>query len=141
MPGAVGSFTDVSSLVLANEKIAVLSKQAALDYAFEELIGNSDPMREVFRQLKLAADSDVSVFVTGESGTGKELAARAIHAQSSRRHQPFLAINCSAIPENLLESELFGHVKGAFTGAAADKLGMFEAAHGGTLFLDEIGDD
>ncbi len=97
-------------------------------------------MREVFRQLKLAADSDVSVFVTGESGTGKELAARAIHTQSHRRHQPFLAINCSAIPESLLESELFGHVKGAFTGAAADKLGMFEAAHGGTLFLDEIGE-
>jgi transcriptional regulator with PAS, ATPase and Fis domain len=97
-------------------------------------------MQEVFRRLKLAADSDVAVLVTGESGTGKELAAKAIHTQSARRDKPFLAINCSAIPETLLESELFGHVKGSFTGAATDKTGMFEAANQGTLFLDEIGD-
>lgn len=97
-------------------------------------------MREVFRQLKLAADSDVSVLLTGESGTGKELAARAIHRQSLRREKAFMAINCAAIPEHLLESELFGHVKGSFTGAATDHQGMFEAANGGTLFLDEIGD-
>lgn len=138
--GALGSFTDVTSMVLANEKLAMLSKQTVTGFGFEELIGNSPPMREVFRQLKIAADSDVTAYITGESGTGKELAARAIHAQSSRRDKPFLAINCSAIPETLLESELFGHVKGAFTGASSDKLGMFEAADGGTLFLDEIGD-
>ena len=138
--GALGSFIDVTSMVLANEKIAILSKQTVTGFGYEELVGNSEAMREVFRQLKIAADSDVTVYVTGESGTGKELAARAIHAQSNRKNKPFLAINCSAIPEPLLESELFGHVKGAFTGAATDKLGMFEAASGGTLFLDEIGD-
>jgi transcriptional regulator with PAS, ATPase and Fis domain len=97
-------------------------------------------MQEVFRRLRLAAQSDVTVLLTGESGTGKELAARAIHALSARKDKPFFAINCSAIPETLLESEFFGHVKGAFTGAIRDKIGVFQAADGGTLFLDEIGD-
>jgi PAS domain S-box-containing protein len=138
--GAVGTFMDVTSLVLANEKIAVLSRQSATSFAFEQLIGQSAAMREVYRQLNLAADSDVTVLITGESGTGKELAARAIHARSDRRQHPLLAINCAAIPDALLESELFGHVKGAFTGATSDKLGLFEAASGGTLFLDEIGE-
>ncbi len=138
--GAVGCFMDVTSLVQANEKIAILEQQATTGFRLEELIGNCPVMHEVFRQIKLAADSDVSVLLTGESGTGKELAARAIHRQSGRAKKPFMAINCAAIPEALLESELFGHVKGAFTGAAADHCGLFEAASGGTLFLDEIGD-
>lgn len=138
--GAVGTFSDITSIVQANEKIAILEQQARGQKSFERLIGSSQPMREVFRRLKLAADSDVTVLVTGESGTGKELAAAAIHAQSARREAPYLALNCSAIPESLLESELFGHVKGSFTGATSDKLGVFEAASGGTLFLDEIGD-
>ena len=138
--GAVGTFMDMTSTFLANEKISVLEKQISADHRFEQLIGRSPAMRDVFRRLKLAADSDVTVLVTGESGTGKELAAAAIHAQSVRKEKPFLAVNCSAIPETLLESELFGHVKGAFTGAEKDKLGVFEAANGGTLFLDEIGD-
>ena len=108
--------------------------------SFQQLIGKSSAMQEVFRRLRLAAQSDVTVSLTGESGTGKELAARAIHTLSGRKDKPFFAINCSAIPETLLESELFGHVKGAFTGAIRDKIGIFQAADGGTLFLDEIGD-
>ena len=138
--GAVGTFTDLTSFILNNQKIAVLEEQAKSREAFQQLIGKSPAMQEVFRRLRLAAQSDVSVLLTGESGTGKELAARAIHALSARKDQPFFAINCSAIPETLLESELFGHVKGAFTGAIRDKIGVFQAADGGTLFLDEIGD-
>ncbi len=138
--GAVGSFSDVTSLIRANERIALLEEQTRAFDRFERLVGSSPPMQEVFRRLRLAAGSDVSVFLSGESGTGKELAARAIHTQSDRHEQPFVAVNCSAIPETLLESELFGHIKGAFTGAVKDKIGLFQAADGGTLFLDEIGD-
>jgi PAS domain S-box-containing protein len=138
--GAVGTFSDITSIVQANEKIATLEVLARGLQSFEHLIGDSLPMREVFRRLKLAADSDVTVLLTGESGTGKELAAAAVHAQSARHDRPFLALNCSAIPDSLLESELFGHVKGSFTGATSDKVGIFEAASGGTLLLDEIGD-
>lgn len=140
LAGAVGSFIDATSLVQANEKIALLEDQISSRDRFEQLIGKSPAMQEVFRRLKLAADSDVTVLVTGESGTGKELAAKAIHAQSERSNQPFFALNCSAIPESLLESELFGHAKGSFTGAHADTPGVFEIANHGTLFLDEIGD-
>ncbi|MDR4494207.1 MAG: sigma 54-interacting transcriptional regulator [Nitrospirales bacterium] len=138
--GAIGTFTDLTAFILNNQKIAVLEEQAKSRDAFQQLIGKSPPMQEVFRRLRLAAQSDVTVLLTGQSGTGKELAARAIHALSDRKDRPFFAINCSAIPETLLESELFGHVKGAFTGAIRDKIGVFQAADGGTLFLDEIGD-
>ncbi len=138
--GAVGTFTDLTSFVLANEKIQVLEEQTRSRDAFQKMVGKSPIMEEVFRRLRLAAQGEVTVLLTGESGTGKELAARAIHALSARKDHPFFAINCSAIPETLLESELFGHVKGAFTGAVRDKIGMFQAAEGGTLFLDEIGD-
>lgn len=138
--GAVGTFTDLTTFILNNQKIAVLEEQAKSREAFQQLIGKSPAMQEVFRRLRLAAQSDVTVLLTGESGTGKELAARAIHNLSDRKDKPFFAINCSAIPETLLESELFGHVKGAFTGAIRDKIGVFQAAAGGTLFLDEIGD-
>lgn len=138
--GAVGAFTDMTPFVLANEKITLLQEQIRPRGALDKLIGHSEPMQEVFRRLRLAAQSDVTVLLTGESGTGKELAAGAIHSLGARSSQPFLAVNCSAIPETLLESELFGHVKGAFTGAVRDKLGVFQAAEGGTLFLDEIGD-
>ena len=138
--GAVGTFTDLTAFILNNQKIAVLEEQTNSREAFQQLIGKSQVMQEVFRRLRLAAQSDVTVLLTGKSGTGKELAARAIHALSARKDKPFFAINCSAIPETLLESELFGHVKGAFTGAIRDKIGVFQAADGGTLFLDEIGD-
>ena len=105
---------------------------------FHGFIGKSPPMKAVFRTIESVADSKATVFVTGESGTGKEVTAEAIHAASKRRGGPFVAINCGAIPENLLESELFGHVKGAFTGAVENRIGAAKAADGGTLFLDEV---
>jgi DNA-binding NtrC family response regulator len=108
--------------------------------SFGDLIGSSPAMREIFALIRKIAENRSSVLITGESGTGKELVARTIHFSGSRRESPFIPINCTAIPEGLLESELFGHVRGAFTGAVASKRGLFEKAHTGTLFLDEIGD-
>jgi two-component system NtrC family response regulator len=107
---------------------------------FRNIIGISREMEQVFHIVRKVADTEASVLITGESGTGKELVARAIHSLSSRRTAPFIAINCAAIPRDLLESELFGHVKGAFTGALRDKPGKFQMADGGTLFLDEVGE-
>ncbi len=107
---------------------------------FGELIGNSARMREVYRMATGVAPTASTVLILGESGTGKELTARAIHQHSTRAERPFVAVNCSAIPENLVESELFGHVRGAFTGATNTRAGLFEAADGGTIFLDEVGD-
>ena len=107
---------------------------------FRGLIGGSPAMREVYRLIRRAGPADVNVLVAGESGTGKELVARALHAESRRAAGPMISLNCSALPAELVESELFGHQKGAFTGADRDREGLFEAAHGGTLFLDEIGD-
>ena len=106
----------------------------------DSIVGQSPAMQEVFKMVGRISNSDAAVMITGESGSGKELVARAIHQYSSRHDRPFLAINCAAIPENLLESELFGHEKGSFTGASAQRIGRFEQCDGGTLFLDEIGD-
>jgi DNA-binding NtrC family response regulator len=104
----------------------------------DNIIGTSPRMDEVYHLLRKVADTDSTILIQGESGTGKELVARALHYNSSRQHQPFVAINCSALPENLLESELFGHKKGSFTGAVSDKSGLFEEAERGTIFLDEV---
>jgi DNA-binding NtrC family response regulator len=117
-----------------------LRRELDKHYSFAEIIGTSQRLQEVFNIVKKVADTNVSVLIQGESGTGKELIARAIHFNSSRAAKPFLAVNCGALPESLLESELFGHTKGAFTGAATDKKGLFRSAEGGTLFLDEIGE-
>src|SRR5215467_7172943 len=117
-----------------------LKEQIQKDNQFEAILAKSREMLDIFRTISKIADFKTTVLVTGDSGTGKELVARAIHARSARRGAPFVAINCGAIPENLLESELFGHKKGAFTDANADRRGLFEEASGGTLFLDEIGE-
>jgi DNA-binding NtrC family response regulator len=117
-----------------------LRRELDRHYSFSEIIGTSQTLQQVFRVVEKVADTNASVLIEGESGTGKELIARAIHFKSRRAASPFLAVNCGALPESLLESELFGHTKGAFTGATGDKKGLFRSASGGTLLLDEIGE-
>jgi two-component system response regulator AtoC len=117
-----------------------LKEQIHKENQYESILAKSREMLEIFKTISKIADFKTTVLVTGESGTGKELVARAIHTRSARKNAPFVAVNCGAIPENLLESELFGHKKGAFTDATSDRRGLFEEAHGGTLFLDEIGE-
>lgn len=117
-----------------------LREELQKTYRFENLIGRSEAMNSVFRRIEKAAETDASVLIQGENGTGKELIARAIHYNSSRRKAAFVAVDCAAIPQTLMESELFGHEKGAFTGADRQRRGKFELAHSGTLFLDEIGE-
>jgi two-component system response regulator AtoC len=117
-----------------------LKDEIQREHQFEAILARSDAMREIFRTIAKIADFKTTVLITGQSGVGKELVARALHRRSSRKSEPFVAINCGAIPEALLESELFGHKKGAFTDASSDKRGLFEEASGGTIFLDEIGE-
>ncbi|HET7824162.1 MAG TPA: sigma 54-interacting transcriptional regulator [Anaeromyxobacter sp.] len=123
---------------LRRENVAL--REAVSSRQYGDLIGAGASMREVYRRIEKVSGTDISVLVSGETGTGKEIVAREIHRRSSRAAGTFVAVNCGAIPESLLESELFGHVKGAFTGAVATRAGKFQAAHGGTLFLDEVGD-
>jgi two-component system response regulator HydG len=133
--------TELADALRASEEArAQMEERGGTRFRMEGLVGRSAAMTEVYRRIRLAAASPVTVLLRGESGTGKERAAAAIHALSPRRRGPFIAINCSAIPEALLESELFGHAKGSFSGADRDRSGLFQAANGGTLFLDEIGE-
>lgn len=117
-----------------------LRKELHKSFDLESIVGKSPSIQSVFELIKLVSQATANVLISGESGSGKELIARAIHNSGPRKNKPFIPLNCTAIPEQLLESELFGHVKGSFTGAVSDKKGLFEEAHGGTLFLDEIGD-
>ena len=119
---------------------AYLQEELSAEYHFHEIIGRSDAIKGTMRKIGLVAPTDANVLITGESGTGKELIARAIHQASTRRDRPLIRVNCAAIPKELFESEFFGHVKGAFTGALNHRVGRFELAHGGTLFLDEVGE-
>jgi two-component system, NtrC family, response regulator HydG len=138
--GGIENLTDLSKVVVRENVIATLRRQLQYDEGFQGIIGTSAIMRKVFDLLDSAAKSEAPVIILGESGVGKELAAAAIHNLSQRRDGPFIKVNCAALNDNLLESELFGHVKGAFTGANSSRIGRFEAANNGCIFLDEIGD-
>src|SRR3989449_529374 len=135
------AFKEIAELKnkLAEEKL-YLEDEIRTEFNFEEIVGDSAVLKLILRQVETVAPTDSTVLIQGETGTGKELVARAIHNLSNRRERTFVKVNCAAIPTGLLESELFGHERGAFTGAIARKIGRFELAHGGTLFLDEVGD-
>jgi PAS domain S-box-containing protein len=138
--GAVETLTDLSEVVEKEQQLEACREELGTANSSFGMLGNSQAMQQVFDLIINAAQSDAPVIVTGESGTGKELVAKAIHTASDRKDKPLIKVNCAALPESLLESELFGHVKGAFTGAVTSRKGRFEAAQGGYIFLDEIGD-
>jgi formate hydrogenlyase transcriptional activator len=135
------SYEEIAALKARLEKENVyLQEEIRAEHNFEEIVGNSPALLELLQQLDQIAPTDSTVLISGETGTGKELIARAIHSRSARRSRPLVKVNCGAIPAGLVESELFGHVKGAFTGAMQSRTGRFELANGGTLFLDEVGE-
>lgn len=138
--GLVETITDLRPLRYLEQRVAELDHVSVPVHRMGRLVGKSHRMQIVYERITLAANSMVTVLIMGETGTGKELAAEAIHFASERKHGPLVKVNCSALSESLLESELFGHIKGAFTGAIKDKVGRFEAADKGTIFLDEVGD-
>ena len=138
--GAVETLTDISDIVRREEEISSLRKACQMDDGYYGILGKSAVMQQLYETIDNVAQSDAPVMIHGQSGTGKEMAARAIHSASPRSGKPFIKVNCAALNENLLESELFGHIKGAYTGADRNRVGRFEAAHGGSIFLDEVGD-
>lgn len=138
--GAVEILTDISEYMKKEAEIESLKKALDREDAFHGIIGRSPVMKNLFEMIESVSKTDIPVMIEGASGTGKELIARAIHDESARKNQPFIKVNCAALNENLLESELFGHVRGAFSGADRDRIGRFEAAHKGSIFLDEIGE-
>ena len=138
--GAVETLTDMSEIIRQQQEIHSLRRNLHLDEGYHGILGKSAVMQDLFELIDNVAATDSPVMIQGESGTGKELVARAIHDVSPRGSKPFVKVNCASLNENLLESELFGHTRGAYTGADRTRIGRFEAAHGGTIFLDEIGD-
>src|SRR5512144_556119 len=132
--------TDITSLFNKDMELQGLREELRQDYWFMGLLGKSAPMQRLYEHIRNAAASEAPVLILGESGSGKNLVARAIHKLSRRKDGPFIQMNCASLNEQLLESELFGHKKGSFTGAVSDRIGRFEAAHNGVLFLDAIGD-
>ena len=138
--GAIEALVDVSLIKRARTEIRVLRHEIAERGRYADLVGSSQAMRKIYQLIETVAQTDASVVIEGPTGTGKELVAKTIHQRSPRADRIFLAVNCGALPESLLEGELFGHKRGAFTGAVADRAGCFETASGGTLFLDEIGE-
>lgn len=138
--GVVETVTDLTELNRARQRAEQAALRLGEIHQLDNIIGKSQAMRDVFTAIRAAADSVATIIIQGESGTGKELVAGAIHFNSARKDKPLVTVNCSALSESLLESELFGHVKGAYTGALRDRIGRFEETAGGTLFLDEIGE-
>jgi two-component system response regulator HydG len=138
--GAVGTISDLSEIIEKDSQLEAFRRELRAEDGFYGIIGTSAPMQRVFDIVENAAHSDAPVIIYGESGTGKELVSKAIHSIGGRRNQPFIKVNCASLTESLLESELFGHVRGAFTGAYKDRIGRFEKADSGNIFLDEIGD-
>ncbi|NQU65413.1 MAG: sigma 54-interacting transcriptional regulator, partial [SAR324 cluster bacterium] len=138
--GVVETVTDLTELSRTRMQVEEVSRKLGEVYRYDNIIGKSRALQTVFSSINSAAASEATILIQGESGTGKELVAGAIHYHSVRSKNPLVTVNCSALSESLLESELFGHAKGAFTGAIKDRIGRFEEADGGTIFLDEIGE-
>ena len=138
--GAVVTVTDISTIRRLETEVTHLRQEVEGRYQFHNIVGKSQPMQDIFNLMELAAASETTVLIRGETGTGKELVAKAIHFHSQRKEGPLVSVNCSALSEPLMESELFGHVRGSFTGAIKDHIGRFERANGGTIFMDEVGE-